>query len=83
MATPNVFAVAMMTAVTFSDAWFVGRLGTAALASLALAFPFLTLMQMMAGGAIGGGTTSAVARALGAGAIEPDVNIAWHSTVSG
>ena len=39
-----------MTAVTFSDAWFVERLGTAALASLALACPFLTLMQMMAGG---------------------------------
>ena len=83
LATPNVFAVAMMTAVTFSDAWFVGRLGTAALASLGLAFPFLTLMQMMAGGAIGGGTTSAVARALGAGAIERAENIAWHSTVSG
>ena len=69
-ATPNVVAVATMTAVTFADAWYVGQLGTAALASLALAFPFLTLMQMMAGGAIGGGTTSAVARAFGAGDIE-------------
>ena len=68
LATPNVLAVAMMTAVTFSDAWFVGQLGTAALASLALAFPFLTLMVMMAGGSIGGAATSSVARALGAGA---------------
>ena len=81
LATPNVFAVAMMTAVTFTDAWFVGQLGTAALASLALAFPFLTLMQMMAGGAIGGGTTSAVARALGAGAIERAESIAWHAAL--
>ena len=81
LATPNVFAVAMMTAVTFADAWFVGQLGTAALASLALAFPFLTLMQMMAGGAIGGGTTSAVARALGAGAFERAESIAWHAAV--
>jgi putative MATE family efflux protein len=81
LATPNVLAVAMMTAVTFADAWFVGQLGTAALASLALAFPFLTLMQMMAGGSIGGGTTSAVARAFGAGAIERAESIAWHSVL--
>jgi len=47
----------MMTAVTFADAWYVGRLGKKALASLALAFPFLTQMQMMAGN-----VTSAVAR---------------------
>ena len=57
LAAPNVLAVAMMTAVTFADAWFVGFLGTADLASLALVFPFLTLMQVMAGGSVGGGTT--------------------------
>ncbi len=81
LATPNVLAVAMMTAVTFADAWYAGRLGTAALASLALVFPFLTLMQMMAGGAIGGGTTSAVARALGAGSLERAESTAWHAVV--
>lgn len=81
LATPNVLAVAMMTAVIFADAWFVGQLGTAALASLALVFPFLTLMQMMAGGAIGGGTTSAVARAFGAGAIDRAESIAWHAVL--
>jgi len=81
LATPNVVAVAMMTAVTFADAWYVGQLGTAALASLALAFPFLTLMQMMAGGAIGGGTTSAVARAFGAGDIARAENTAWHAVL--
>ena len=81
LATPNVFAVATMTAVTFADAWYVGQLGTAALASLALAFPFLTLMQMMAGGAIGGGVTSAVARALGAGAVDRAESAAWHAVL--
>ena len=81
LATPNVFAVAMMIAATFADAWFVGRLGTTALASLALAFPFLTLIQMMAGGSIGGGTTAAVARAFGAGDIGRAESVAWHSTV--
>lgn len=81
LATPNVVAVAMMTGVTFADAWYVGQLGTAPLASLALAFPFLTLMQMMAGGAIGGGTTSAVARAFGAGATDRAESIAWHAVL--
>ena len=65
LATPNVAGVAMMTAVAFFDVWFVGRLGNQALASLALVFPFQALMQMMAGGAIGGGVTSAIARAKG------------------
>lgn len=78
LATPNVMAVVTMTAVTFADVWFVGQLGTAALASLALVFPFQTLMQMMAGGAIGGGVTSALARALGAGDQNRAEAIAWH-----
>lgn len=81
LATPNVLAVAMMTAVTFADAWFVGQLGTAALASLALVFPFLTLMQMMSGGAIGGATTSAVARAFGAGDLDRASRLAWHAVL--
>ncbi|MGI9509919.1 MAG: MATE family efflux transporter [Geminicoccaceae bacterium] len=83
LATPNVVAVAAMTAVTFADAWYVGQLGTAALASLALVFPFLSLMLMMAGGAIGGGTTSAVARAFGAGDIAWAENTAWHAVLIG
>ena len=79
LATPNVLAVTMMTAVTFFDAWYVGQIGTAALASLALVFPFLTLMQMLAGGAVGGATTSAVARAVGAGSKVRAEAIAWHA----
>ena len=55
LAAPNVAAVAMTTAVTFADVFFVGRLGTTALASLAIVFPFQTLMGMMSNGAIGGG----------------------------
>lgn len=35
LAAPNVVATLIMTASTFADAWFVGWLGTAALASLA------------------------------------------------
>ncbi|MEM7777791.1 MAG: MATE family efflux transporter [Pseudomonadota bacterium] len=81
LAAPNVTATVILTAVTVADALFVGFLGTAALASLALVFPFQTLTQMMAGGAIGGAVTSAVARALGAGDREHANVLAWHAVV--
>ena len=52
-AGPNVVGVVMTILVTFCDAWFVADLGTVALASLALVFPFQTLIVFMAVGAIG------------------------------
>jgi putative MATE family efflux protein len=83
LATPNVLTAALMVSVPIADAWFVGQLGTAALASLALVFPLQSLMLMMAGGAIGGGTASAVARALGAGDQEAAEAAAWHAVLIG
>ena len=83
LAAPNVAAVATMTAVTFADVYYVGQLGTAALASLAIVFPFQTLMGMMSAGAIGGGVASSVARALGGGDVgKAEIN-AWHALVIG
>lgn len=49
------------------ETYWVGRLGTDALAGMALVFPGVMLMQMLSAGAIGGGISSAVARALGSG----------------
>ena len=48
------------------ETWFIGKLGTDALAGMALVFPVVMLMQMMSAGAMGGGIASAIARALGA-----------------
>lgn len=81
LAAPNVAVVAAMTAVTVADAWFVSRIGIAALASLALVFPLQTLMQMMSAGAMGGGVSSAVARALGGGRHERADAIVLHASV--
>jgi putative MATE family efflux protein len=78
---PNVAVVTAMTLVTVADAWFVGRLGSAALASLALVFPVQALMQMMSAGAMGGGVSSAVARALGAGRPERADAIVLHAAI--
>ena len=83
LAGPNVLGFVMMILVTFCDAWFVADLGTVALASLALVFPFQTLIVFMAAGAIGGGVTSAISRALGRGALSEVSALAWHAAVIG
>lgn len=67
LAAPNVVVSLCMTAVTVADVWYVGHLGVAPLAALALVFPVQAMMQMMSAGAMGGGVSSSVARALGAG----------------
>lgn len=79
LGAPNALATIILTSVTLADAWFVGRIGTVALASLAIVFPFQTLLQMMSGGAIGGGVTSALSRALGAGDSAHADAVAWHA----
>jgi putative MATE family efflux protein len=66
LAAPNVLLVLVQTFVSIAETWLTGRLGTVSLAALALVFPFAILMQMMSAGAMGGGVSSAVARALGA-----------------
>jgi putative MATE family efflux protein len=67
LAAPGVVMVVFQSAVSIADTHFVGRLGTEQLAGLALVFPLVMLLQMTSAGAMGGGVTSAVARALGAG----------------
>src|SRR5262245_1368932 len=67
LAAPNVLVMVAQASVGLIETYFVGKLGTAALAGVALVFPVLMLMQMMSAGAVGGGISSAVARALGAG----------------
>jgi len=66
LATPNVLVMLMQASVGLIETYFVAKLGTDALAGVALVFPVLMLMQMMSAGAIGGGISSAIARALGA-----------------
>jgi putative MATE family efflux protein len=67
LATPNVLVMFVQASVGLIETYFVALLGTDALAGVALVFPVLMLMQMMSAGAMGGGISSAIARALGAG----------------
>ena len=67
LSAPGLLLVAFQTMVSVGDTYFIGRLGTAPLAGLALVFPLLMLLQMTSAGAMGGGVSSAIARALGGG----------------
>lgn len=67
MAWPNILVMVAQSATGLIETWFVSKLGTDALAGMALVFPCVMLMQMISAGAMGGGISSAVARALGAG----------------
>jgi len=67
LAAPNVLNVAMQSLVSISDSWFVAQLGLIDLAALALLFPAQMALGQMSAGAMGGGISSSVARALGRG----------------
>ena len=67
MAWPNVLVMVAQAATGLIETWFVSKLGTDALAGMALVFPGVMLMQMISAGAMGGGISSAIARALGRG----------------
>lgn len=66
LATPNVMGLFAMTIVIGYDGYILGLVGADALAGIALVFPLSMLMLQMSAGGIGGATTAAVARALGA-----------------
>lgn len=83
LAAPNVVMMVVQSAVGLMEAYFVGRLGTDALAGVALVVPLLMLMQMMSAGAVGGGMSSAVARALGSGRREDANALVWHALAIG
>ncbi len=81
LAAPGIALALFQTAVSVADTYFVGRLGTESLAGLALVFPMVMLLQMTSAGAMGGGVSSAVARALGAGKQDAARELVVHAVV--
>ncbi|MGE0496226.1 MAG: MATE family efflux transporter [Ramlibacter sp.] len=79
LAAPNVVGLFAMTLVIGYDGFILGRLGANALAGVALVFPLSMLMIQMSAGGIGGATTAAVARALGAGQRDDASRLAQHA----
>jgi putative MATE family efflux protein len=67
LSLPNMFAMVATALVSIAETTYVGRLGTLELAGIALVFPLLMLQQMLSAGSMGGGISSAISRAIGAG----------------
>jgi putative MATE family efflux protein len=81
LAAPNMLVMLAQSAVGLIETYFVGKLGTDSLAGVALVFPIVMLMQMMSAGAMGGGISSAIARALGAGRRDDADALTLHALV--
>ena len=81
LAIPNVLVMVAQASAGLIETYFVGKLGTDALAGMALVFPIVMLMQMMSAGAIGGGIASSVARALGGGRRDDANAVVLHALV--
>jgi putative MATE family efflux protein len=81
LAWPNVLVMLAQTSTGLIETFWVARLGTAALAGMALVFPGVMLMQMISGGAMGGGISSAIARALGAGRHDDANALVLHAVI--
>src|SRR6266850_300757 len=83
LALPNTVAMFGSTLVAVAETSYIGRLGIEPLAAIALVFPFAMLTQMMSAGAMGGGVSSAISRALGAGDRDRAAVLALHAAMIG
>ncbi len=81
LSLPNTIAMLATALVSVAETAYVGQLGTSALAGMALVFPFVMLQQMLSAGALGGGISSAISRALGHGHNDQAQQIAWHAVM--
>ena len=83
LAAPTLLVNVAQSAIGVIETYFVGKLGTDALAGVALVFPVVMLAQMMSAGAVGGGMSSAIARALGGGRRRDANDLVIHAVAVG
>jgi hypothetical protein len=67
LAAPNILVLLAFAGMITFDGFFLGRIGTNALAGASLAFPCVMMVLQTTNSGMGVGVSSAVARALGAG----------------
>ncbi|QWF72377.1 MATE family efflux transporter [Methylomonas paludis] len=81
LAWPNMLIMLAQASTGLIETWWIAKLGAQSLAGMALVFPVVMLLTMISAGSLGGGISSAVARALGAGRqIEAD-GLVLHAIV--
>ena len=83
LAVPNTVVMLVQASIGFVEVYFIGKLGTDALAGVAMTLPLFMLMHMMSSGAMGGGISSAIARALGGQRRTDADGLALHALVIG
>src|SRR4051812_273429 len=81
LALPTIGVMVAQTAVGIAETYYVGFLGTDALAGVALVFPIFMLMTTMSNGGLGSGVASAIARAIGAGRQQDADALVFHTVV--
>jgi putative MATE family efflux protein len=81
LSAPNVLNLLALAGMITFDALFLGRLGADALAGVSLAFPFVMLMMHATNSGMGGGVSSAIARALGASRRNRADALAYHALI--
>ncbi|MBV8592632.1 MAG: MATE family efflux transporter [Acetobacteraceae bacterium] len=81
MAWPNILIMLAQASTGLIETWWIAHLGTDALAGMALVFPPVMLTQMISGGAMGGGISSAIARALGRGGRDEADALVLHAII--
>ena len=81
LAWPNILVMLAQASTGLIETWWVSRLGIDALAGMALVFPGFMMMQMLSGGAMGGGIASAIARALGGGRRDDADALVLHAII--
>src|SRR3954463_10474380 len=79
LAAPNVLNLLAFVGVITFDGFFLGRIGTDALAGASLAFPWIMLILQTTNSGMGAGVSSAVARAIGAGNREGADELTFHA----
>ncbi len=78
-ALPNIAAMLATALAAVAETAYVGSFGVPSLAGMALVFPMVMLQMMLSAGAMGGGISSAISRALGAGAAARADALAVHA----
>jgi putative MATE family efflux protein len=79
LAAPNVLNFLAFVGVITFDGFFLGRIGTDALAGASLAFPWIMLVLQTTNSGMGVGVSSAVARALGANKRDRADDLVFHA----
>jgi putative MATE family efflux protein len=79
LAAPNILTLLAFAGVITFDGFFLGRIGTNALAGASLAFPWVMMVLQTTNSGMGAGVSSAVSRALGAGRRDRADALVFHA----